>query len=600
MSETTNLKLFKHDNVETNTNKFDIDKSLNENWDKIDDCIGEINQKEDNQDEYIIELQAENARLKQDLNSLPSEQVEGESIDISDSAEMRFTEFKVYGNSKQDEEPSPDYPSEVKSCGDNVNVFDGVFESGDLNSVNGTNESNNDRIRSVNYLELKSNETYTFTPLYPTRIIEYDANKQFVKCSYGVSSLTTSKTTKYIRFSIISTDINLKEKVVEGTVAGAYSPYGQGCINEVICNRNLFNLGEDNYTNIGLAITLNKNNLTINGTSATGNALVTKGNMTGMICLGKFKAGTYIASCKVVSGSYNTGAWTKYFYNGEKQSLGDFERGNNTMVITLEEDTNVYFQVWCAAQVVFSNYSMDIQLEKGSTATELVEHQSQLFPIPTQQPMLEGDYFDRENKEEVHNWGEYIFTGDESFSLMSSGSNETQSRFTWPLNTIKKAAKMKCNMLPQVSQSITINEDEEILQLRDLSNDDMISIVILNSRLSEVSAVGFTNYLKSLYDAGTPMYIRYELATQIRLPLTGEQNKILEELENAKSYKGVTHIYSTDEVEPNVEVTYKKDMQIENEKLQSQIDEIKQLLSTTQTSALLLDNLQTDIESEVE
>ena len=36
MSETTNLKLFKHDNPETNTNLFDITKSLNENWDKID------------------------------------------------------------------------------------------------------------------------------------------------------------------------------------------------------------------------------------------------------------------------------------------------------------------------------------------------------------------------------------------------------------------------------------------------------------------------------------------------------------------------------------------------------------------------------------
>ena len=39
MSETTNLKLFKHDNPETNTNLFDITKSLNENWDKIDTYV---------------------------------------------------------------------------------------------------------------------------------------------------------------------------------------------------------------------------------------------------------------------------------------------------------------------------------------------------------------------------------------------------------------------------------------------------------------------------------------------------------------------------------------------------------------------------------
>lgn len=33
MSETTNLKLFKQDNPTTNTNNFDIEKTLNENWD---------------------------------------------------------------------------------------------------------------------------------------------------------------------------------------------------------------------------------------------------------------------------------------------------------------------------------------------------------------------------------------------------------------------------------------------------------------------------------------------------------------------------------------------------------------------------------------
>ncbi len=41
MSETTNIKLFKHDNPETNTELFDVTKSLNENWDKIDKYVYE-------------------------------------------------------------------------------------------------------------------------------------------------------------------------------------------------------------------------------------------------------------------------------------------------------------------------------------------------------------------------------------------------------------------------------------------------------------------------------------------------------------------------------------------------------------------------------
>ena len=48
MSETKNLKLKKHDNPETNTEKFDIENYLNGNWDKIDENTEEINQKIEN------------------------------------------------------------------------------------------------------------------------------------------------------------------------------------------------------------------------------------------------------------------------------------------------------------------------------------------------------------------------------------------------------------------------------------------------------------------------------------------------------------------------------------------------------------------------
>ena len=42
MSTTTNLGLYKHDNVDSNENEFDIEKALNENWDKIDEKVGNI------------------------------------------------------------------------------------------------------------------------------------------------------------------------------------------------------------------------------------------------------------------------------------------------------------------------------------------------------------------------------------------------------------------------------------------------------------------------------------------------------------------------------------------------------------------------------
>lgn len=42
MSETTRLKLFKHDNPASNTNPFNVSMALNENWDKIDEAQSDI------------------------------------------------------------------------------------------------------------------------------------------------------------------------------------------------------------------------------------------------------------------------------------------------------------------------------------------------------------------------------------------------------------------------------------------------------------------------------------------------------------------------------------------------------------------------------
>ena len=69
MSETTNLKLKKHDNVQTNTNEFDIEEYLNKNWDKIDEANGEQNTELKTLKEECKRLKEENTDLK---NTLPS------------------------------------------------------------------------------------------------------------------------------------------------------------------------------------------------------------------------------------------------------------------------------------------------------------------------------------------------------------------------------------------------------------------------------------------------------------------------------------------------------------------------------------------------
>ena len=92
--------------------------------------------------------------------------------------------------------------------------------------------------------------------------------------------------------------------------------------------------------------------------------------------------------------------------------------------------------------------------------------------------------------------------------------------------------------------------------------------------------------------------VYYKLATPTRLKFTDDQKSVAKELNNARTYKNVTNI--TTDSKAILSLDYVKDQETQNQKMQNEIDEIKQLLSTTQTSAMLLDNLQKEVESEVE
>lgn len=68
------------------------------------------------------ELKAENERLNQDLNALPSNTAEGEYITLTDSADSRFNMFKIKGNSIQNGEPTPSNQIKIQNVEGNINI----------------------------------------------------------------------------------------------------------------------------------------------------------------------------------------------------------------------------------------------------------------------------------------------------------------------------------------------------------------------------------------------------------------------------------------------------------------------------------------------
>lgn len=156
-----------------------------------------------------------------------------------------------------------------------------------------------------------------------------------------------------------------------------------------------------------------------------------------------------------------------------------------------------------------------------------------------------------------------------------------------------EVSSVETDYTPHQSQSITIPIQQEMLEgdyIDEVEHHEWGKIESYNGETVE------TEYISTTGELTTGAIIYYKLAEPLDLELTSEQKAIMKQ--KVYTYKNITNIDIDNEL-ASLDVIYKKDIEIEHNKLQNQIDEIKQLISTTETSALLLENLQKEVESEV-
>lgn len=130
--------------------------------------------------------------------------------------------------------PSIPFPSEIESCGDDVNIFYEELEKGDIPNSTGQNSENNAAIRSKNYIEVDKNEDYIFSRTIAEKVAgirTYDKDKNYIKAlptvnvNEFITHFKTDNDTCYIRFVDWTNNFNNKYKLQKGTVATAYSPF---------------------------------------------------------------------------------------------------------------------------------------------------------------------------------------------------------------------------------------------------------------------------------------------------------------------------------------------------------------------------------------
>lgn len=447
--------------------------------------------------------------------------------------------------------PSTDYLSEVKCVGSNVNEFDiDAVKDGFLNEKTGEIISNNSWKYS-DFIEIL-HKTYTFgwessSDYFQVNVCYYDENKKFLSGkSYGLrgtfnNTFEVVSNAKYMKIAYsvsVSGELVTREKIKleKGKVATSYSKYGQGSVKVTKCNKNLFD--KDNIT-----LSEKSYNLDDNGE---------------LISQGSWRVVNYIKvkpnTTYTLSGVMIPNKWTHRIseYDAQlvhtKQNQKTFD-GFHTFTTS---STTKYIRF----NLISGNNGFDydlssIQLEENKKKTTLEQHEEQSYIMPVQQEMLVNDYLDYDNEEEVHMWNKLVLTGNENWTVSSSdfGSEKIFSAYLPPMTSMKGLSKLYCthfkNIFDKTTQYISIPFGKTLVVgiLKSISND----------------LTSFKTYLKSQYDAGTPVVVYYQLVTPTRLKFTDEQKAVAKELNNARTYKNVTNI--TTDSKAILSLDYAKDLE---------------------------------------
>ena len=508
------------------------------------------------------------------------------------------TEYEMYGAS-----PSILYPSEIKAVGSIKNILDMSNAKGGTSggitcnmiadgsyTYKGTASS---KVINIWLLGSYNNKTPIFRlepgTYYIDGVVLFDGNN--VLANPDITKIFT-----FINAHDI-TGVRALDAVLENTYDETkypiiakidheipWVPYNYGSVQVNVQNKNimsLYRLGEYwKYTDKGIKNTtistgkdLTKFSLKAGQTIKIGFKLLSKPSQDTTFTCYVDKVGSIIPSFGKIA-TYNLNQVYERTYTATK-------------------DCEISVTLWGNANSDIFEFQMWAEYDN---LTEYQKYDEQSYLVDVQQEMLEGDYLDLENEKEHHEWGKVVLDGTETWLEVSYGfvigvntvdsifRNRDKTKFDGYSNYLKvektSQAWTKINYCGwNTDGAFWIREDYTIAK----NIDD------------------FKAYLKSKYDSGNPVVVYYPLATPVELDFTEAQKAVAKKIKSeAHTYKNITNISAeSSEVNPIASVKYLKDAETEHNKLQAQIDEIKQLLSTTETSALLVNNLEKDLRMEV-
>ncbi len=497
--------------------------------------------------------------------------------------------------------PNNEYPSEIRNVGDNINVFD-LSKYQEIGCVlNGT------AIVTDTEMTIKastSNVTYTNIALANTgSIIAETYRKYCMKIPEGANKLIINfKNNNTARLAsvyynvldenytvlngiiriynstdeegILQADINVNnakyvlvrfDATINGDVTyknislgnlDKYTPYGQGSINIKIQNENLFD--EKFFADNGFL--KNKDYYYGNAT----NSLRYKNFPN------SFEKNTqYIISFNAYDTTITTGRGlffevkytdsSKYDININSSSAKDY------MYIS---DSNKTIDCITCLTGGFGTetYIKNFSIIKGTTAKSYIEHKEQNITFSLDKPLCQNCYLAEDG---IHYTRKQIVldgSEDEKWSL-SATNTSNQNRFVSKIieNEVKRPSNADeiANII--CSHFIKESANETYRRSDGIAIHPNGIICLYHDAFKEYTISEFKTRLSN-----NPITLEYELATEEIVPYTEEQKQQREQLKNARSYEGQTHILSTDEINPNFNITARANLSEILNKLQGE------------------------------
>lgn len=541
----------------------------------------------------IVESQISD--VEKEIN--PTSTASGSSIYLEDSAKTELIDFELEGKTEQDGEPTPDNPSELVSVGyKNYFTLDYITAAGITKNDTETNDFTytdcwgRDIVLNTNLIKmLEPSTSYTITYKYqilerPSTFGRWNVNYNLLlyNGSSSVSLGTTNKNTIELNkwettTAAFTTPSNLTDyrilaynfKDGDNTTTGAirikdlmitkiqqahsYIPYGKYGIEVKTRNANLFDINKNYYYGANTTSTVSDNTLTINGKWFAYQLYDLKPNTNYVLTLKKeiIQNAPNTGLIRIFGGTNSNNIINQVNSNVVRFNTGEY---NQVGILFFASSNGTDTGIIKLSEIMLNEGTISLDYRTGQANAYLYTLDNPLCSIGDTKDLLYIKngmlYVDRKI-------GKVVLDGSEDWENWSPALN-----YGFRLRNINNLK----NIVSSSKEKILLCDYFKIAESQDyLTSNNTIEgmastvgnlYVRLNQSSGDIKTWLSTHNTKVQYVLDTPYT---EEIGQVDIPST---------------YKGITYLNTTDELEPNMNITYVRDTVIANY-VESHVSELK-------------------------